>query len=64
MCCLQVGRSKCSECFCCAGELVDLALVVGVSGVCCSFAPRMFGGSCCVVLSVDVAPREGTVNDG
>ena len=64
MCCLQVGRSKCSECFCCAGRLAELTLVVGVSGVRCLFVPGMLGGGCCVGLSDDVAPREGTVNDG
>ena len=61
---MQVGRSKCSGCCRCAGELVDLALVGGVSGMYCSFAPRMFGGGFCVLLSVDVAPREGTVIGG
>ena len=62
--CLQVGRSRCSERCCCAGESVELMLVVGVSGVCCSSAPEMLDGGGCVDLSEDVAPRDGTVTDG
>ena len=53
---MQVGRSKCSGCLCCAGELVDLALVDG-GDECCPFAPRVFGGVYFAGLPAKVAPR-------
>ena len=62
--CPQVGRSRCREWFRCAGESVELTLVVGVSGVCCFSAPGVLDGGCCIDLSGGVAPREDTVAGG
>ena len=55
--CLQVGRSRCREWFRCAGESVELTLVVGVSGVCCSSAPGVLDGGCCIDLVVSPPGR-------